>query len=155
GFLAIANTHMAEAIKKISIQRGHDPKDYVLCAFGGAGGQHACAVADAVGVRTILLHPLAGLLSAWGLNLAELRSVRETTVERALAACKDLEARAENITTEAHAALAAQGARRITTSVSVHLKYEGTDVALPVPFAGPAALAAAFAAEHQKRFGFT
>ena len=67
---------MAEAIKKISIQRGYDPAEYVLVAFGGAGGQHACAVADAVGVETILLHPLAGVLSAWGMGLADVRAVR-------------------------------------------------------------------------------
>ncbi|HRE46077.1 MAG TPA: hydantoinase/oxoprolinase family protein, partial [Terricaulis sp.] len=73
GFLTIANEHMAEAIKKISIQRGYDPSHYALVAFGGAGGQHACAVADAVGVETILLHPLAGVLSAWGMGLADER----------------------------------------------------------------------------------
>ena len=69
GFITIANQHMAEAIRKISIQRGYDPREYVLAAFGGAGGQHACAVADAVGARSVLLHPLAGVLSAWGMGL--------------------------------------------------------------------------------------
>ncbi len=81
GFVAIANQHMAEAIRKISIQRGYDPREYVVCAFGGAGGQHACAVADAVGARKVLLHPLAGVLSAWGMGLADLRVIRELSVE--------------------------------------------------------------------------
>ena len=85
GFLTIANLSMAEAIKKISIQRGYNPTEYALVAFGGAGGQHACAVADAVGVETILLHPLAGVLSAWGMGLADVRAVQEETVEQRLA----------------------------------------------------------------------
>ena len=155
GFLAIANAHMAEAIKKISIQRGYDPRGYALCAFGGAGGQHACAVADAVGVRTILIHPLAGILSAWGMSLANLRAVREATVEEPLQTCADLETRASSLAEAACAALVQQGARGIETSVLVHLKYEGTDVALPLSLAAPQALETAFAAEHQKRFGFT
>ncbi len=155
GFIDIANQHMAEAIKKISIQRGYDPQGYALCAFGGAGGQHACAVADAVGVRAIVLHPLAGLLSAWGMSLAELRAVREQTVEAPLDACTDLGARAAALAASAREALIAQGAESVQTSVRVQLKYEGTDVALPLPLAEPETLKITFAAEHKKRFGFT
>ncbi|MBI1187242.1 MAG: 5-oxoprolinase, partial [Alphaproteobacteria bacterium] len=81
GFVRIADQTMAEAIKKISIQRGYDPAEYALVAFGGAGGQHACAVAEVAGVRTILLHPLAGVLSAWGMGLADLLAIAEETIE--------------------------------------------------------------------------
>ncbi len=156
GFLTIANQHMAEAIKKISIQRGYNPSEYVLVAFGGAGGQHACAVADAVGVKAILLHPLASVLSAWGMGLAELRCVREITVEERLESA-DLTARAEALASAAREALLAQSAppRSIRTHVTAHLKYEGTDVALALALADAATLAAAFAEDHQRRFGFT
>src|SRR6185295_15357906 len=94
GFLRIANENMAAAIKKISIQRGYNPQEYVLVAFGGAGGQHACAVADEVGVETILLHPLAGMLSAWGMGLADVRAVAEETIEQRLDRARDLPQRA-------------------------------------------------------------
>jgi 5-oxoprolinase (ATP-hydrolysing) len=154
GFLTIANLNMAEAIKKISIQRGYNPTEYALVAFGGAGGQHACAVADAVGVETILLHPLAGVLSAWGMGLADVRAIEETTVELPLADAHDLAARAETLARKASAALANQGAKVSEVIVTAHLKYDGADSALPVPLAD-AALARAFEAEHQKRFGFT
>jgi 5-oxoprolinase (ATP-hydrolysing) len=122
GFLRIANENMAEAIKKISIQRGYNPADYVLVAFGGAGGQHACAVADAVGVETILLHPLAGVLSAWGIGLADVRAVAEETVEEKLGEARDLAARVKALT--ARAAEPLRGAN-IETIVTANLKYEG------------------------------
>jgi 5-oxoprolinase (ATP-hydrolysing) len=156
GFLTIANQSMAEAIKKISIQRGYDPKDYALVAFGGAGGQHACAVADAVGVGTILLHPLAGVLSAWGMGLADVSVVVEATVEQALDSAADLRERAAALARDAGAALAAQGAgeEQFSVTVMAHLKYDGADSALPLPFVGGTALKQAFEAEHRKRFGF-
>jgi 5-oxoprolinase (ATP-hydrolysing) len=156
GFLAIANQHMAEAIRKISIQRGYDPADYVLCAFGGAGGQHACAVADAVGIRRILLHPLAPLLSAWGMGLASLRVIRELTVEEPLDQT-DLETPFATLGEDARKQLIAQGADPSTVALllTAWLKYDGGDVALPIPAADPEALGAAFAEAHQRRFGFT
>ncbi|GIK49422.1 MAG: 5-oxoprolinase [Alphaproteobacteria bacterium] len=153
GFLTIANLNMAEAIRKISIQRGYDPAEYALVAFGGAGGQHACAVADAVGVETVLLHPLAGLLSAWGMGAADLRAIEQITVEERLDAAQ-LEARAEDVAAKAREALRAQGAARIDVTVTANLKYEGADSDLPIPFAA-ADLARAFEAEHRTRFGFT
>src|SRR5262249_48218464 len=128
GFVTIAVEQMAEAIKKISIQRGHDPKHYVLCAFGGAGGQHACAVADAVGVASILIHPLAGVLSAWGMGLAELTAIRELTIEQPIDA-PDIAARAEALAEEARSDLLAQGAPReaIRAAIIAHVKYAGAD----------------------------
>ncbi len=152
GFLAIANLNMAEAIKKISIQRGHDPADYVLVAFGGAGGQHACAVADAVGIDTILLHPLAGVLSAWGIGLADIRAMAEESVERKLDDVPDLRDRAGALCAKARRALSGDGA---VDTVTINLRYEGADSALPVPLADAATLKAAFEVEHRKRFGFT
>jgi 5-oxoprolinase (ATP-hydrolysing) len=154
GFIAIANQHMAEAIRKISIQRGYDPREYVLCAFGGAGGQHACAVADAVGARRILLHPLAGVLSAWGMGLADMRAIRELSVEEKLGA--DLGARLAGLEAAAREALAAQGAPAgaIKTQATAHLRYESGEVALPLAWASNEELAKAFEREHQRRFGF-
>jgi len=150
GFLRIANENMAEAIKKISIQRGYNPTEYALVAFGGAGGQHACAVADAVGVETILLHPLAGVLSAWGIGLADVRAVVEETVEEKLGA-SDLTARADALSARARADLDAD---RTDVGVTANLKYEGADSTLPIPLGTPN-LSTAFEAEHRKRFGFT
>ena len=157
GFLRIANENMAEAIKKISIQRGYDPSEYALVAFGGAGGQHACAVADAVGVDTILLHPLAGVLSAWGMGLADVRALEEASVEQPLAALDDLSARAAALAERAETALTQQGAGEsgIAVNITAHIKYSGADTALPIAFADADAMAEAFAAEHQQRFGFT
>ncbi len=154
GFLTIANLNMAEAIKKISIQRGYDPAEYALVAFGGAGGQHACAVADAVGVETILLHPLAGVLSAWGMGLADLRAVVETTIEERLADAQNLAARADALASKALDALSDQAAAPDQATVTIHLKYDGADSALALPFIDAAELPGAFEAEHKKRFGF-
>ncbi len=154
GFLTIANLNMAEAIKKISIQRGYNPTEYALVAFGGAGGQHACAVADAVGVETILLHPLAGVLSAWGMGLADVRAVAEETVEEKLSQTADLQSRAIALGDKASAWLRDQGANAIEVHVTANLKYDGADSALPIPLADADPLGRAFEAEHRKRFGF-
>ncbi len=154
GFIAIANQHMAEAIRKISIQRGYDPREYVVCAFGGAGGQHACAVADAVGSVRVLLHPLAGVLSAWGMGLADLRVIREVSVEAMLGV--DVAARGEALVRAAGDALAAQGVARgaMDVQVTAHLRYDGGEVALPVRWSDAGAMKAAFEAQHVRRFGF-
>ncbi|HRK63229.1 MAG TPA: hydantoinase B/oxoprolinase family protein, partial [Terricaulis sp.] len=155
GFLRIANEHMAEAIKKISIQRGYDPSRYALVAFGGAGGQHACAVADAVGVETVLLHPLAGVLSAWGMGLADVRAIVEETVEEKLDAASDLEPRRIALAERAAQQLLDQQTDTVDVQVVANLKYEGADSTLPVPYGDAVALKRAFDAEHKKRFGFT
>ncbi len=154
GFLRIANESMAEAIKKISIQRGYNPAEYALVAFGGAGGQHACAVADAVGVKTILLHPLAGVLSAWGIGLADVRTVAECTVEEKLADATNLKTRAKELVQRAGVTLGARDDSQFAVSVTANLKYDGADSTLPFPFADTATLKHAFEAEHRKRFGF-
>ncbi len=156
GFLRIANEHMAEAIKKISIQRGYNPAEYALVAFGGAGGQHACAVADAVGVETVLLHPLAGVLSAWGIGLADVRAVVETTIETPVSSASDLSARAEALVREAGDALTRQdiGEATFTVSVTANMKYDGADSTLPITFTNVAALTPAFESAHKQRFGF-
>jgi 5-oxoprolinase (ATP-hydrolysing) len=151
GFLRIANENMAEAIKKISIQRGYNPAEYALVAFGGAGGQHACAVADAVGVETILLHPLAGVLSAWGIGLADVRAVAEETVEEKLEDARSLNRRAQVLALRAAEMLKGD----VKTIITANLKYDGADSTLPIAFADIAALKPAFEAEHRKRFGFT
>lgn len=154
GFITIANQHMAEAIRKISIQRGYDPREYVLCAFGGAGGQHACAVAGAVGARSVLLHPLSGVLSAWGIGLADLRAIRETTIEQAIGT--DQAEIIASLTYAAIIALTQQGVAEgeITPAVTAHLRYDGGEATIPVAWAEPAVLKAAFETAHRQRFGF-
>ena len=158
GFVAIAVENMANAIKRISVQRGHDVTGYTLCCFGGAGGQHACLVADALGMKRVLIHPLAGVLSAYGMGLAELRQLREEAVEAPLTAAlmPELERRFQALSIRAETALLEQGiaAPEIATMRQVALKYEGTDTTLPIPFGDLQALAAAFAAEHRQRYGF-
>ena len=155
GFIAIANQHMAEAIRKISIERGRDPRDYVLCAFGGAGGQHACAVADAVGVRSILLHPMAGVLSAWGIGLADMRVIREISVELPIEA--DLTAAIASLREAAAKALAEQGVERsaIRMTLTAHMRYDGAEASLPVEWCEAGRMRSAFEAAHHARFGFT
>src|SRR5205814_10382991 len=101
GFLEIAVDNMAAAIRKISIARGHDVTRYTLACFGGAGGQHACAVADALGMERILIHPLAGVLSAYGIGIADVKAIRETSWLKPLtkdfsAALRELEGRARD-----------------------------------------------------------
>lgn len=154
GFLTIADNAMAEAIKKISIQRGYDPADYVLVAFGGAGGQHACAVADATGVKTILLHPLAGVLSAWGMGLAQVTAIAEATIEAPLSSCTDLETRAAALSARVGGELEAQGQAAPNIIAIAHLKYEGADTSLPIALADKSAMAQRFHQAHLAQFGF-
>ncbi|MGH8180998.1 MAG: hydantoinase/oxoprolinase family protein, partial [Steroidobacteraceae bacterium] len=158
GFLRIAVENMANAIKQISIQRGHDVTAYTLACFGGAGGQHACPVADALGMRRILIHRLAGVLSAYGMGLADLRVLRQKAVEAPLADTlrAQLQSTLADLEQEGIAEMTAQGVAVGNTTVLryLHLKYEGTDLALVIPFGETAAVAAAFAAAHRARFGF-
>ncbi len=158
GCLAIAVDNMANAIKKISIQRGHDISGYVLCCFGGAAGQHACWVADSLGLKRVLVHPLASVLSAYGMGLADVRTLRQRTLEAALdeALMPKLEATIGELGSEARAALAGQNlpVERIATEARVHIRYSGTDTPLEIAAAGRAAMVEAFEAEHRARYGF-
>lgn len=156
GFLAIAVEKMANAIKKISLQRGYDVSEYTLCCFGGAGGQHACLIADALGMKQVFLHPYAGVLSAYGMGLADVRVLREKAVEAQLS--EDLLSKLEQILEE----LEAQGKEEIDTEDTaqiqvlrkVHLRYEGTDSALIVDFGDMALMQQQFEEAHQQQYGF-
>jgi 5-oxoprolinase (ATP-hydrolysing) len=158
GFLEIAVANMANAIKKISVQRGYDVTQYVLATFGGAGGQHACAVADALGITRVLIHPLAGVLSAYGMGLADVTAMRETAVEAPLAAglLPELDQVAGRLEADAFAELAQQGIGpgRARSARRAHLRYDGTDTALPVPLGGVAEMTASFEQAYRQHFSF-
>jgi 5-oxoprolinase (ATP-hydrolysing) len=156
GFLKIAVDNMANAIKVISTQRGYDITEYTLCGFGAAAGQHVCAVADALGMDRILLHPLAGVLSAYGMGLADIRAIRERGIEAALetALMPRLHETLAALEAEARAKMTAQGVDEPTVARRAHIRYQGTDTALVVPFDPEDALAARFAAAHERQFGF-
>ena len=159
GFLKIAVENMANAIKKISVQRGYDVTDYTLCCFGGAGGQHACLVADALGMKKILIHPFAGVLSAYGMGLADLRALREKAVEAPLdvAASGLLDGVLDELMADAMAEIREQSIpdSRITVLRKAHLKYDGTDTALIVDAGSAESMKAAFEVAYQQRYGFT
>ena len=158
GFVRIAVENMANAIKRISVQRGYDVTRYALACFGSAGGQHACLIADALGMETVLVHPLSGLLSAYGMGLAPMRASRERSVETPLAAASldEVGQLAAVLGREVAGELVEEGveASAIAISRSVHLRYEGSDMSLPVALAGVEEMRAAFEMEHQRRFGF-
>jgi 5-oxoprolinase (ATP-hydrolysing) len=156
GFLTVAVENMAKAIKHVSVQRGYDVARYTLVCFGGAGGQHACLVADALGMTRVMVHPFAGVLSAYGMGLADLRVLRDATVETPLEQADRLSEQAAALGAEAEAALLAQGIAFSGVEVhrSAQVKYAGTDTPLTVPFGAPAAMQAAFEAAHRQRFGF-
>jgi 5-oxoprolinase (ATP-hydrolysing) len=159
GFLAIAIDKMANAIKKISVQRGYDVTQYTLCCFGGAGGQHACLIAEALGMTQVLIHPLAGVLSAYGMGLAEVRSLKQQTVERGLTAeaLPSLQQTLADLAAAGQQELLKQSieAERIQIFHKVHLRYEGTDSALVVNFADFDGLRSQFEQVYQQRYGFT
>ncbi|WP_306114759.1 MULTISPECIES: hydantoinase B/oxoprolinase family protein [unclassified Roseovarius] len=154
GFLRIAVDNMANAIKKISVQRGHDVTGYTLQCFGGAGGQHACLVADALGMTRVLIHPHAGVLSAYGMGLAEIRALREVQMDAPLSAVEKAASALDRIAGEARAEVAGQGIDDITIQRRAHLRYDGSHQPLDVPFAEPDQMRADFEAAHQQRFGF-
>ncbi|WP_439578752.1 hydantoinase B/oxoprolinase family protein [Elioraea sp.] len=158
GFLKIAVANMANAIKQVSIQKGRDPSRFALQCFGGAGGQHACLVADELGMETVFIHPHAGVLSAYGMGLAAQSAMREAAVETTLdaTALPMLKTRLDALSDEAKDALAAQGAPRETIAVArmLHIRYAGTDTPLEVPFGELPGILAAFTEAHRARFGF-
>ncbi len=154
GYVAIAVGNMANAIKQISVQRGHDVTEYTLTSFGGAGGQHACLVADALGMRTVFIHSLAGVMSAYGMGLADQSAMRERAIEAALGA--DLTADLAQLGELARGDLLRQGVQRerIALVSRVHLRYEGTDTAIVVLSDTAVGMQAQFEAAYKKRFSF-
>jgi len=164
GFLDIAVNNMSDAVKQISVQRGYDVTRYTLVTFGGAGGQHACQVADALSIPRVLIHPLAGVLSAWGMGQAPVIVMRERSLELSWAVDVDDDAAVLQTTRTAldelaHAAtqaLCSQGFEEndVQLNRKVYLRFEGTDTALAVTLDAPAAMRRAFEEAHQKRFSF-
>ncbi|MDP7056509.1 MAG: hydantoinase B/oxoprolinase family protein [Alphaproteobacteria bacterium] len=158
GYLTIAVENMANAIKKISIQRGYDVSEYVLSCFGGAGGQHACLVADALGMKKVFIHPLAGVLSAYGMGLADVRAMRERAVEAILdqGQMSALASSLDELAAEGLEELLGQDIdpARISVLRKVHLRYQGTDTALVVNFTDLAGIIATFEEAHRQQFGF-
>ena len=154
GFLRIAVDNMANAIKTISVQRGHDVTGDTQQCFGGAGGQHACAVADAMGMTRVLLHPFAGVLSAFGMGLAEQRALREAQFDAPLSAIPEAAHRLAALQGQVRAELDAQGAVCGQVRTTAHLRYHGSHQTLEVPFSPEPAMPLAFEAAHLARFGF-
>ena len=155
GFVQIAVGNMANAIKHISVQRGHDVTAYTLCCFGGAAGQHACLVADALAMTRVFIHPHAGVLSAYGMGLADQIAMRQRSIEGRLDRVS-LEGVFEDLEGQARAELVAQGlpAAGLSTVRKVLLKYEGTDTALGVPFGAADAMVREFEAAYRRQFSF-
>ncbi len=158
GFIKIAVSNMSNAIKTISVERGYDVTEYVLNSFGGAGGQHACLVADALGIKSVLIHPLSGVLSAFGMGLASLGATRTRTVlkrldDETLTTLGKVRASLED---EVKQELMRQGVEpsEIVVIAQAHLRYTDTDSALPIPIASLRGMRALFEIAHQKRFGF-
>ncbi|HKK37681.1 MAG TPA: hydantoinase B/oxoprolinase family protein, partial [Paracoccaceae bacterium] len=157
GFLRIAVENMANAIKKISVQRGYDVTRYALNCFGGAGGQHACLVADALGIGSVLLHPLAGVLSAYGMGLAEIRALREHAVEAPIAETEEPIRLLARMEAEARAEVVGQGIapEAVTVESRALLRYRGAHQPLDVAFGTPDEMAARFDEAHRARYGFS
>jgi 5-oxoprolinase (ATP-hydrolysing) len=158
GYIQIAVGNMANAIKQISVQRGHDVTEYALTSFGGAGGQHACLVADALGMKTVFIHSLAGVLSAYGMGLADQGALREQAIEKRLrdVGIDALRNQLGQLGESARAGLSAQGVadERITLIERVHLRYEGTDSAIVVLFDSIDGMRAQFESAYKRRFSF-
>src|SRR5256885_16294606 len=156
GYVQIAVGNMANAIKQISVQRGHDVTRYTLNCFGGAAGQHACLVADALGMTCVFIHPHAGVLSAYGMGLADQTVMRERAVEAKLDDSRVLEDMAGELATAAREELVRQGvnAERIRLERRAHLKYDGTDTALIVALGAREQMVAEFEAAYRKQFSF-
>ncbi len=158
GFLTIAVENMANAIKKISVQRGYDVSEYVLTSFGGAGGQHACLVADSLGMSRILLHPYAGVLSAFGMGLADQRSLKEKSVELPLEAAnlKTAALEIDELATAGIEDLKQQNVSddRLKVERKLHLRYDGSDSSMIVTEGDVATAQTEFEAAHHQRYGF-
>ncbi|MFF9025833.1 hydantoinase B/oxoprolinase family protein [Streptomyces eurythermus] len=159
GYLRIAVANIAGAVKRISVQKGHDVTRYALTTFGGAGGQHACRVADSLGIRTVLVPPMAGVLSALGIGLADTTAMRERSVEAPLeaAAMPRVRETADELETAARAELVAEDVPqdRIRVTRRAQLRYDGTDTTLTVALTGPEAMRRDFEERHRAVYSFT
>ncbi|MFM7441940.1 MAG: hydantoinase/oxoprolinase family protein, partial [Snowella sp.] len=161
GFIEIAVENMANAIKKISVQRGYDVSEYTLVCFGGAGGQHACLIAEKLGIQRIFIHPYAGVLSAYGIGLADIRVVKQCSIEKCLQTdnveelkkvITELRLAAEQ---EIIASLENPPKHNFQIIIKARLKYQGTDSTLLIDFQEDIALMRlAFEQEHHLRYGF-
>lgn len=158
GFLAIAVDNMANAIKKISVQRGYDVSEYTLCCFGGAGGQHACLVADALAIKSLFLHPYSGVLSAYGMGLADLRQIHQVSVEKTLSELliAELHQLSKALVKKGEQDLVAQGAKleQINAVLKLHCHYAGSDTNLTVNFNTLDDIVSQFEYKHRQAFGF-
>ncbi|MFI9602206.1 hydantoinase B/oxoprolinase family protein [Streptomyces sp. NPDC052043] len=159
GYLRIAVANIANAVKRISVQKGHDVTRYALTTFGGAGGQHACMVADSLGIRTVLVPPMAGVLSALGIGLADTTAMREQSVEAPLepAAMPGVRETADDLESAARAELRAEGVpeERVRVTRRAQLRYDGTDTTLTVELTEPATMRRAFEERHRATYSFT
>ncbi|HWW25012.1 MAG TPA: hydantoinase B/oxoprolinase family protein, partial [Caulobacter sp.] len=155
GFLKIVVANMAAAIKRIALERGENVADFTLQCFGGAGGQHACLVADELGMGRVLIHPFAGVLSAYGMGLADQSHTVQRAVEQPLETADALQGLADELAAAARAPLQADDAALpVSATVTAHLRYDGSDTALAVPFGPAAVMREQFEAAHLRRFGF-
>jgi len=159
GFLRIAVENMANAVKKISVQRGYDITQYALTCFGGAGGQHACGVASVLGIKTIIIHPFAGILSAYGMGLADIKASKQKTIEVELndASYEAINKHFRVLTDEVSSELCKQGVQcaSIRTNEVVHLKYQGADSSIGIARDTVENMQQHFSVAHQEQFGFT
>lgn len=158
GFLKIAVENMANAVKKISVQRGYDITKYALTCFGGAGGQHACAVADVLGMKTVVVHHFAGILSAYGMGLADIKAARQKSIEKTLdeGLCRSLNWTLGKFKQETESELLEQGVEMdsVNTQAIAHLKYAGTDTTIEAPFGNIDVMKTTFERIHKEQFGF-
>ncbi len=158
GVIRIAVENMANAIKRISVARGYDVTGYAINCFGAAGGQHACLIADALGIETVLIHPLSGLLSAYGMGLAPVRVSREHSLEIELdeSAMHAIAQMVEVLAQQAMQAVMGEGValQAVRVASTLHLRYAGTDTAIPVRLSRIALMREAFEAAHMRQFGF-
>jgi 5-oxoprolinase (ATP-hydrolysing) len=156
GFLRIAVENMANAIKQISVQRGYDVTQYTMNCFGGAGGQHACLVADTLGMESVYIHPFAGVLSAFGMGLADVRAIQEFQFAKPISEILDAKTAMDTLAADAKAKVTSQGIADADIQIVelAHLRTDGAHQTLEVPFDSPAKMTAAFAVAHKQRFGF-
>ena len=156
GYLAIAVENMAAAIKKVSTEKGYDVRNYTLVSFGGAGGQHACKIADTLGITKIFLHRFSGVLSAFGMGLADLRSIREQTIEKSLIPENEAEIAeiSNELSSKTGSILKSQKVENISFLKKVHIKYKGSDSTLEVDLADTSSMKDTFHRLHKKQFGF-